>query len=691
MNKILHYIGLTIIFTLCSLPSFANDIINGYVEKINKERKRIDLIDRTEDQYVRLTSDLQSDQATQTYLTSTSEIVDRILTNLSLSDAMKIDQLRRVEQILRDVDTRNVHFYTQFKPILDLIQKVQQVKQTDRLNAILRSNVYASLNLIAFYIDEPVAEPFFKSAVHIEPEELLLHYKEFDYKPFSVKILDEVARVAPMKIKTFLHSWNPVHQRIKTSENRLTKEIYDIYKRKGAATKAYVLINDIHNGKLSIDEAHDIGKYDSTLFEYLISMRAEDETLIGEHSVNEALKYQCLRRVRVINDLHEESDAVRFASLKKYNAEEIYTLMVYSEDEIYTSTFLGMYKRMMSKMTAESTYEFLHHLRFNKFRTFIKMAAGYNELNHFLAKMTAYEKSRLFKKLVSGLENTNDNLESAVAIADTYGSLRSEENKKLMHDATLTYFEEVRYTEAEKLYQLLLDIFEVGSSTAENSGELNSTTSHLKTLSIDRLFKSDKNVQQHFFFDDEDGRASYAHFLATFRNGKWTVEDKETYIILKSVGGKDIEIYANKPTTEYAGQDAIKAHFKETGRWPDVVVHRGHSYYADAAIESLTPNVEIVFLGSCGGYNNIAQVLKYSPEAQIISSKQIGTMLVNDKLCITLNEVIRQGKDIVWDDLWSSLDRKFANGSTADQRFQDYIPPHKNLGALLIKTYQGML
>ena len=121
------------------------------------------------------------------------------------------------------------------------------------------------------------------------------------------------------------------------------------------------------------------------------------------------------------------------------------------------------------------------------------------------------------------------------------------------------------------------------------------------------------------------------------------------------------------------------------------MVHRGHSYFASAAIESLTPNAEVVFLGSCGGYNNIANVLKYSPNAQIISSKQIGTMLVNDRLCLELNEVIRRGDDVAWDTLWTKLDNIFPNGSTADSRFKDYIPPHKNLGALLIKTYRGIL
>ncbi|MDB4162027.1 hypothetical protein N9772_06650 [Bacteroidia bacterium] len=672
------------------VPARANEIIAKYVNNIETEKRRIDLFDGTEDQYVQLKSKLQSEQATTTYFTAPLDIVRAITNNGLCSDALKIDQLIRVNEILKEVNNKNVHFYTRFSPIFYLIKKVQTVEDDKRLESVLRSNVFASLNLIAFYIDRSVAEEFFNIAARSEPTELLKHYKEFDHKTWSVSVLDEVARVAPMKIKTYLHSWNAVHQSIKESSNRMTEQVYDIFEEKGTATRSYILLNDINDGKLSIDEAHTIARLDNSLFEYLIKMRSDD-TLSGQHSVDEALKYQCLKHVRVINDLHEKSDAVRFMSLEKFNAFEIYTLMVYSEDEIYTSTFLGMYKRMMSKIDAEDTYEFLYRLNFNQFRTFIKMCAGYNELNSFLSKMGEWEKQQLFKKLVEGIEKANDNLSSAVAIADTYGSIRSTNSKYLFEQAITSYYEKVRYvdTEAEKLYSIILSVFNLGVSSINTS--LNDQALNLRILPVDRLYKEGKNVQQHFFFDDPDGRTSYAHFLGTFRNGKWDVMDKGTYVILKSRTGMSVEIYANKPTSEYAGQDAIKAHFASTGRWPDVVVHRGHSYFASAAIESLTPNAEIVFLGSCGGYNNISQVLKYSPDAQIISSKQIGTMLVNDKLCLELNEVIRKGQDIVWDKLWLTLDKRFAAGSAADNRFKDYIPPHKNLGALLIKTYRSVL
>ena len=220
---------------------------------------------------------------------------------------------------------------------------------------------------------------------------------------------------------------------------------------------------------------------------------------------------------------------------------------------------------------------------------------------------------------------------------------------------------------------------------------INRQRKELEILSLDRIFKGNKNVQQHFFFDDEDGRTSFTHFLTTFNKPNWTIEDHQTYVIIKSVEGKKIEIYANKPSTEYAGQSAINNLFMSQNRWPDIVVHRGHSYFVDAAIESLTPSAEVVFLGSCGGYNIISQVLKYSPDAQIISSKQIGTLLVNDRLCYTLNETIRKGEDLNWQKLWTNLNKSFIKGSIAHKRFQDYIPPHKNLGALLIASYRSIL
>lgn len=688
MTKYFYYFSFTILL-ITSLSSVASDQVKELIESIKNEQQRIDQLDKKLDGLITLKSDIQSGQATYVYLELSRKIVENITRNFSLSVDQKINQLKTIESILNSVGSKNIHFYTQFSPSLELVLKIQEINDTRRLKNILNSNVVTSLDCIPFFIDYKLSQSFLLEAVHIEPSKVLENYKQFKHKTYSNSILDEAAMIAPMKIKTYLHSWNSIHKQIKESKNRNTQIVYDIYEEVGPISRAYILLNDIIENRLSISEAHQISKTDLSLFPYLIQMQSNG-VKYGSHSSNEALKYQCLKKVNIINDLHEESDIIRFRILESLNSKEIYTLIVYSEEEIYTSTFLGMYTRLVKKIDFESNYEFLFSLKFNRFRTFIKMCAGYNMLDDFLLKMGEFEKQKLFDKLVQGIENANDNLSSAVTLVDTYGSIKSIPTKSLFEQSILSYYSKVEYSDAQKIYGSILSVCNIGDASQMDE-TTNKQRKELEILSLDRILKGNKNVQQHFFFDDEDGRASYSHFLTTFNKPNWTVEDHQTYIVIKSVKGRTIEIYANKPSTEYAGQNAINSFFKSQNRWPDIVVHRGHSYFVDAAIESLTPSAEVVFLGSCGGYNIISQVLKYSPDAQIISSKQIGTLLVNDRLCYTLNETIRKGEDLDWQKLWTNLNKSFVKGSIAHERFQDYVPPHKNLGALLIATYRSIL
>ncbi len=667
------------------------DVIGDKASEVKHEQERLDRIDGALDGIVSLKSNIQSEEASAIYLEEGNIILERIV-NSGQPSRNKLRQLNRLIEVYREVNEKNVHFYTRYGSIFKLMRKVQTVRDPKKLEEILKSNVFSSLNLIPFYIDKSVAEPVLLAASRTEPAELLRHFREISDRKLAAKVIASVSAHAPMKLRTYLYSSNAVQKRVKISTDPVTMTLYKMVKLQSSASRSAILLNEVHKGRLSVYQAHEISEDDEALFQKLLNISTEKD-LLGDHSVREELRIQSLKRIRLVNELHDASDAVRFSSLSQYNAYEMYNLMVYSEDEIFTSTFLGMYKRMKKKMREESSYEFLHHMEFHRFRTFIKMCAGYNVLSDFLAMMSEFEKRMLFKRLVEGLENANDNLKSAVAIADTYGSMKKQENRMLLEESLIRYYQEIRFKNhsAATLYGLLIAVLEMGEGQNLGLPNLDQSNYKLTTLPSERIFKDGKHIQQHFFFDDPDGRSSYSTFVQTFRTANWTVVDKISYIIIKSRSGKEVEIYVNKPSHEYAGQAAIKELFTSSKRWPDVVVHRGHSYFANTAIESLTPSAEIVFLGSCGGYNNINQVLHYSPSAQIISSKQIGTMWVNNKLCYKLNETIRQGKDIEWEILWEQVDRALGNGSTADLRFKDYIPPHKNLGALLIKAYRAQV
>lgn len=683
LNKQLYLL----ILLLFSLNVFGQESL--YKAQIDLEISRIDGLDGAINDTVTLISELQTSQATEVYLRVPHEITNRILA--STQDKLsKENQLLCLLNILKNVDENNVHFYGAIGAIFRSVKKVQSKTPDKEVLQYLNSNVRASLQLIPFFINRSFAEEFLVAAAGSEPAELLRHFKEYNRIPINDNVIKAVAQTAPMKLRTYLYSSNAVQKATKRNMDPVVMLLYRMVREHVAASKSTVLINDVYVGKITSLQAHEIGKNDEKFLDYLIKMRIQD-LKYGVHSVDEALYYQSLKRIRLVNELHDESDAIRFASLKDYDAASLYTLMVYSEDEIFTSTFLGMYKRMMDKMEEESSYQFLYGLGFNKFRVFIKMCSGYNVLTDFLDRMSSFEKQMLFKNLVENLQSANDNLKSAVAVADTYGSMVKLENKMLLEESIVRYYTKIRFSDpgAALLYGTLINVLDIGKG--QNLGLSGIDHGAFGVLKSDRIFKDDKHIQQHFFFDDPDGNASYNTFVETFRTGNWVIADKGTYLIIKSARGKKVEIYLNKPSYEYQGQKDIRNHFIETKRWPDVVVHRGHSYFANTAIESLTPNAEIVFLGSCGGYNNINQVLNYAPDAQIISSKQIGTMWVNNKLCYLLNETIRKGEDIVWEQLWEQVDRALGNGSTADQRFNDYIPPHKNMGALLIKTYRNSL
>ena len=155
-----------------------------------------------------------------------------------------------------------------------------------------------------------------------------------------------------------------------------------------------------------------------------------------------------------------------------------------------------------------------------------------------------------------------------------------------------------------------------------------------------------------------------------------------------------VTIYANRPLDELQDLDAeaqqnLIAYLEYNDLRPAVTIHRGHSYNVSATISNLMPSSKVVLLGSCGGYQRLSEVLDICPNAHIIASKQIGAGVVNQIMITAIAEQIRQDKDLYWPQLWAQLEKRFVGQSR--ERFEDYIPPQKNLGAIFIMAYQKAL
>jgi hypothetical protein len=187
---------------------------------------------------------------------------------------------------------------------------------------------------------------------------------------------------------------------------------------------------------------------------------------------------------------------------------------------------------------------------------------------------------------------------------------------------------------------------------------------------------------------------SFANFMTMFRNRtEWKVDDKNPdWVTITSAKGKPVYIYANRPLfgeddPDEKAQAKLAEYLDDKNLKPTVVIHRGHSYHLASTLSRLSPSAKIVVLGSCGGYNNLNEVLTICKDAHIISSKQVGTKTVNEPILQAINTLMVNNKDIDWINMWRDLSARFTTGD-AKEKFDDYIPPYKNLGAIFIKAYR---
>jgi Ca2+-binding EF-hand superfamily protein len=233
--------------------------------------------------------------------------------------------------------------------------------------------------------------------------------------------------------------------------------------------------------------------------------------------------------IREINALHSvENEAVRFKRLEGLTPQELYYLVVMGEDEIYTSSYLNVYKRIFQRMSTPRSDSLFMSVNGDYFRKFLKMAAGYNTLNDFLGKMDKENATTTMKAFVIKLENTNG-LEEAVDVADSYSSIMDKNPSLAKYILDEVKWNYTRNEQAENkrgmvIYNLLKTLF-------ESADTLNAKKDLSAELGIPSIYSKDyqtltdssgRVIQQVFFYGDEDkdGQLSFENFMGMFRGMK---------------------------------------------------------------------------------------------------------------------------------------------------------------------------
>ena len=407
--------------------------------------------------------------------------------------------------------------------------------------------------------------------------------------------------------------------------------------------------------------------------------------LVAEAALLTKLKSRVMELyVNDINGLHQtEASNIRFKKLENLSPQELYYIAVLGADELYTSSFVsGVYPLIIQKLGSTSTSVLLETIHQDFFRKFIGIAANYNTLQDFLAHMPTTSRTYYMRSFANDLDEART-LEDAVDVAGAFSSITDTSIQNLL----LT---EIRKNNKSLLYRILDTL-----CTATLQENISKTTIHSPLEAVSILGykvlqnKQEKIIIRQYFYGDKDGAQIFNAFINGFNKPGWKTNKQKYWTEVSSVNGK-VMIYANAPLDEkneldLKAQDSLSSFLLAHEITPSIFVHRGHSYYANHTIAGIDSSAKLVLLGSCGGYQKLAAVLNRAPQTQVISSKQIGKGVINAALLNQIAQTLEKGQDLVWPNIWKQMNEQLK--TTAKSSFQDYIPPYKNIGLLLLKAF----
>lgn len=538
----------------------------------------------------------------------------------------------------------------------------------------------------------------------LHPENILAALRENLNNSFADTLIIQAAFYDPEKLYNYAAAPNALGRKIQSGNHPLVKLIGQL-----SATKTgrmyFPFLDKLYHHTISIDsitpllaEQNAEGYYKllvATRMEYAKRMQEVDTPMLVNVLTAKLRSKAIELYINEINALHELNDPkLRFKKLEKLNAQELYYLAVMGEAEMYTSSFVsGIYPRIFQTMPHPDADSLLRLVHEDYFKKFIKISATYNMLDDFLKRMDSSAAVSRMRSFVSGVEK-GKTLEDAVDVADSYASIYQPALRLLILQEVQKNLQ-TNLTEHNQrgitIYQLMQDIFL--SIDTSNHIDISAKLGIPPIYVLPNLLLQDscgRIIMQQFFYGDKDGANIFAAFINGFQNGKWNIVLKPEWVEISSKKGVAITIYANRPLDtekdlDEIAQNHLIQYLGKQQLTPTIVIHRGHSYHLRSTIDKLAETAKLVILGGCGGYQNLNEVLQICPEAHIISTKQVGTGVINKGLISEISERLRVDQDLNWPELWSDMSKKFK--LNLKETFEDYVPPHKNLGAIFIMAF----
>jgi len=656
-------------------------------------------------------------QITNALIVRVNDLQRKIEKDSTMGGQTKVLYIRGIERLLRDLNAnwKYRRFVVTYLP--EMLTGYEKGIEIDRK----KESIANYIEQLPYDVARPLLDcsafeknPGFKASKNIlvrkycelHPEQtfatLLTTLPKIPDLPFADSLIIAAGRLYPRQLYDYAGAGNVLGNRIKKVNDPFVQAVAKMTTSGGSGQLYFPFLDNIVKGKMTIAEIDAVRNDSIRYYKLLVKTHLDyrerllnKDTAFEYEALNEMLEKKAQQVfVNVINGLHDEDDVVRFRIIQPLNAQELYYLAVLSDGIIYTSSFTkGVFPLMMNRAGNQGD-SVLKLVMFDKYRKFIKMAAGYNKLGTFLSSFPNTENAGdLMRAFVGNLERSAS-LEDGVDVADSYASIvetMKPLSEEMLSNVMINHRRNVSQNNKKgiEIYRILEQLF----LSADSTKNIDLTTQ----LGIPPVYSipytsltndSSRVVIQVFFYGEKSDMGIFNEFVNSFRNATWKMASNDKWVSFHSLKGKPVSIYANRALPQETGEDEkaqkeLCSYLVRNNIKPTVTIHRGHSYTAPYTIMQMAPTSKIVFLGSCGGYHLIHDVLAKASDAHIIASKQIGKTIINVPFFQLLTEKVRNGSNIDWLTFWKDF-RKKANVP----EFDDYIPPYKNLGAIFIKAYK---
>lgn len=712
------------LFALAQPEGFQPDLSRAlFHERLDKAQQDLLALDGKADRKLNVYSNDEMNQQLEYLIVARIDgFQRRTESSAKLEHGQKLTYLRGMTELLygfgSEIRKKNVD-WSNFGDLLNAYEDALMRLETKKsLLPVVKPLPYDVAKLVAnnFAFRETAGivqlnEALFLKYIEAYPEKTLRRLSENPNYRFADSLISVSARQRPEELVTYAQArGTALAQKIAAHPDPLVKMIYELANDKSGQLY-FPFIDQMVRGEISRADIQRAVKDSTTYYSLLVKTQvayagrmAQGDTPTVTRSLVDMLHVKSLEiYVNTINGLHDEPASIRFRKIQGLNAQELYYLVVLNEAEIYTSSYMYVYNRMLELTPGKSADTLLQLVNYDHYKKFLTMSANYNTLNDFLARMSKAQATQLMTNFVNNLDKgrSRDDIEDAVDVANAYASIKQPEIRKLMlGQVTKNYQEAVSWNNKKGAVVYRLEKVIMESSDAQLNPALPAVNIS-DSLGIPPVFEI-KNEQlrdekgriilQMYFYGDASGKGTFNHFLRLYSDrSKWAIKATPQWVQFTSIGSPvPFVLFANRALDEENDEDekaaeALIAWMNENGYKPSISVHRGHSYYLPYTIEKLLPS-KVVVLGSCGAYHNLADVLKTSPDAYIISSKQVGYGEINVALFTYLVDKLKAGQDVMWPSMMSEV----AGRISADKQsgYDDYVFPHQNLGALFIKAYK---